>query len=105
MKPTSLEDAVTLIRATFPESELEAWAAQSENVAQAQAHFALGLWVRNNWVYGDGSPLATKIIEAAVIIDADNVSSIITSALWRVLNGFPCPSIEELLQRSPQRAK
>jgi hypothetical protein len=105
MKPSSLEDAVTLIRANFPESELQAWAAQSEDVARVQAHFALGLWVRNTWVYGDGSPLATKIMEADWSIQADDVSSIIISALWRVLNGFPCPSIEELLRPSPQRAK
>ncbi len=98
MKPSSLEDAVTLIRAKFPESELQAWAAQSEDAARFKAHFELGLWVRNNWVYGNGSPLATRIKEAAWFVHDDDISRMIVRALWRVLNGLPCPTIEELLR-------
>ena len=98
-KPSSIEDAVSAIRAAFPETELQSWARQTEAEACAQAHFGLGAWIRNNWVYGSGSPLVTKIREAAVLIHDDDISWVIVRGVWRLLNGVPCLSIEELLDR------
>ena len=97
MKPSSLEEAVACIRAMFPESELRAWAAQSETEAQAQAHFNLGLWVRNNWVHGGGSPLAGSIRDAMWFIHDDDISTMVIRALWENLNGRSCSSIDTLL--------
>jgi hypothetical protein len=48
LKPISLQDAVDIIRATFPEEELQAWANQPESAAGVEAHFGLGTWIRNN---------------------------------------------------------
>jgi hypothetical protein len=47
-KPSSLQDAVDIIRATFPEKELQAWAEQPESSTEALAHFGLGSWIRSN---------------------------------------------------------
>jgi hypothetical protein len=95
--PTSLGEAVEAIRAEFPEAELRAWASQTEGSAEVQAHFGLGLWIRNQWFHGAGSPLAAQIQRAAHCeMHPDDVSSIIVRALWRVLNGQPCPTIEQL---------
>lgn len=96
MKPSSLQEAVAIIQGNFPTAELQEWAAQSEDAARNQAHFELGLWVRNEWVHG-GSPLATEIKSVARFVHDDDISSIIIKALWRVLNGAPCPSIKEML--------
>jgi hypothetical protein len=98
-KPSSIEDAVSAILAAFPEAELQSWARQSEDEACVQAHLSLGAWIRNNWVYGDGSPLVTKIREAAVLIHDDDISLVIVRGVWRLLNGVPGVSIEELLDR------
>jgi len=98
LKPLSLQDAVDIIRATFPEEELQAWADQPENAAADQAHFALGAWIRNNWVHGAGSPLAIHIKEITRYVHSDDISDVVIKALWRVLNGSVCPSIEELLR-------
>ncbi len=97
MKPTPLEDAVRMIRTTFPELALRDWATRPEDEACLQAHFVLGLWVRNMWVHGEGSPLARRIKAAAWFVHDDDISKMVIRALWRVLNGFPCPSVEELL--------
>lgn len=103
LRPLSLQDAVDIIRATFPEEELQAWSDQPEGSAGAQAHFELGVWIRNNWVYRAGSPLAVHIKEVAWFIHDDDISSVVIKALWRVLNGSVCPSIEELLGPSQRR--
>ncbi|HCI14014.1 MAG: hypothetical protein A2063_03560 [Gallionellales bacterium GWA2_60_142] len=103
IRPSSLHGAVGIIRATFPAEELQAWAAQPEGSAGGQAHFELGMWIRNNWVHGSGSPLATQIEKFAGVIDADQISAAIVKALWRVLNGLPCSEIEELVKPSQSR--
>jgi hypothetical protein len=102
-KPITLQDAVDIIRVSFPEEELQVWATESESSANALAHFVLGTWIRNNWVHGAGSPLAVRIKEAYWFIQADEVSSMVIRALWRVLNGLPCPSIEALLSPAQLR--
>lgn len=96
MKPSSLEEAFAILQSTFHALELQEWSAQSESSAISQAHWTLGMWVRNQWVYG-GSPLVEEIKSAAGVIHDDDVSSIIIKALWHVLNGAPCPTIEELI--------
>lgn len=95
MKPSTLQEAISIIQATFPAAELRAWAAQPEHIASFQAHFELGLWIRNQWVYG-GSPMYTEIERATLIIHTDDISDIVIKALWDVLNGKPCPTISEL---------
>lgn len=97
MKPSTLEEAVALIQSQFPAEQLSEWAKESEDMAGVLAHFDLAMWIRNNWVYGDGSPLSDKIRQQALFIDADGISSVIVSALWRHLNGMPCGSIAEHL--------
>lgn len=98
LKPLSLQDAVDIIRATFPEEELQTWANQPESAAGVEAHFWLGTWIRNNWVFGAGSPLAAHIKEITKYVHNDDISAVVIKALWRVLNGSVCPSIEELLR-------
>lgn len=98
IKPSTLQEAVAAIRATFPASELEEWAAQPAPIAQAFAHFELGAWIRNEWVYGSGSPLADHVLQRNNwLLNPDTISGIIIDALWLVLNGQPCPRLEEIL--------
>ena len=99
MKPSTLQEAVSFIQASFPADELKAWAAQPETSAQMQAHWSLGMWVRNQWVHG-GSPLATEIKSIAWFVHDDDISSYVTKALWHVLNGERCPQLKELVPSS-----
>ena len=106
--PSSLSEAVSLIRNAFPADDLAGWAAQPEDTAVLQAHFGLGLWVRNNWIYGGGSPLAGNMTREAWKIGVvrathpDDMSALVLRALWRVLNGEACPTIEDLLRPPPK---
>lgn len=95
MKPSSLEEAIAIIREEFLEKNINKWAALSEDKACSQAHFSgVGVWIRNEWVYGGSCPLVYKIREHDQFIHNDNISDIIVKALWQVLNGYSCPSIK-----------
>lgn len=96
MKPSTLEESVLLIRAAFPVEKLQAWANLPENEANIQAHFCLGMWIRNNWVH-PGSPLVSNIRSIAFNIHDDDISSIVIEALLQVLRGEPCPELQELI--------
>jgi hypothetical protein len=98
MKPSSLQEAVLIIQATFPAQELQAWASLPQDKALVQAHFELGLWIRNQWVHG-GSPLVTEIRSIAWSIHDDDFSSIVLRSLWQVINHAPCPDLQELLSK------
>ena len=97
MQPSSLDEAIALIISEFEENDLREWAKAPEAEACFEAHFGLGMWIRNNWVYGEGTVLFDGIRNASSsFIHDDDVSEVIVRALWRVLNGRPMPSIEEL---------
>ena len=100
MRPSSIQEAVSIIQKKFPAKQLENFASQPESIACVQAHFDLGMWIRNNWFYGSGSPLAKKMLEIDWTLDADQMSSLIIKSLWQVLNGQPCPTINELVNRA-----
>ena len=95
--PSTLSEAIGIIRATFPEAELAAWANRPMDEAVLDAHFALGAWIRNEWIFDEESQLVKRIRESTAYIHDDDVSSLILEALWRVLNDEDCPSIERLL--------
>jgi hypothetical protein len=99
MKPSSLQEAVSIIQANFSQEELREFASQSEQLARVSAHWSIGVWVRNNWIH-DGSPLAAEVKNIAWFVHDDDISSYIIIALWRVLNGESCPLLKDLLPES-----
>lgn len=99
MKPSSLQEAVLIIKANFSEEELQEFASQPEDSARVNAHWTIGVWIRNNWVH-EGSPLAIEVKNSAWFVHDDDISSYVLIALWRVLNSKPCPLLKELLPQS-----
>ena len=98
-KPTTLDEAVEILRSRYAEDELASWAAEPLDEALWKAHFQLGLWIRNEWVHEDPAPLVARILSLAAPAHPDTVSEYVLEALWRVLRGEDCPMIEELLER------
>ena len=97
-KPCSLAEAIAMIREEFPEADLLTWAAKPELGAVIEAHFGIGMWIRNQWAYGEGCPLVFKLREHSYIFRLeDEVSSIILEGLWRFLNGEKDLTIEQLI--------
>ena len=97
--PTTLAEAVEILRSALPQDQLVAWAAQSFDEALSDAHFQLGLWIRNAWVHSGPAPFVRRMRELVFCVHDDDISGSVLEALWRVLNGERCPTIEELLER------
>jgi hypothetical protein len=98
-KPHTLAEAVEILRSRYPQDQLDAWAVEPLPEALWKAHFQLGLWIRNKWIYEDPAPLVARFQSVAFPAHPDAISEHILEAFWRVLNGEECPTIEELLER------
>ena len=86
-KPRTLREAAEIVRATFPPEKLEGWSQLPLDDACMQAHFNLGMWIRNEWIHQDPAPLAVRIQETIVLGNADTISGLIVEGIWRILNG------------------
>lgn len=83
--PATLEQVIALIKTQFDIAELMEWASEPMQRAIISAHFALGMWIRNTLVYGQGS-LFAKMLEAEGLC-ADDISSLVLKALLDDLQG------------------
>ena len=96
-KPSTLREAAQIVRETFPPEKLERWSKLPLDDACMQAHFGLGMWIRNNWVHQDPAPLAVRIREGIAFGNADTVSGLIVEGIWRIMNGEDDLTVEALL--------
>jgi hypothetical protein len=84
--PNNVEEAVRALQELRPEAELRKFAVLSEFEALAGAHFGIGLFVRNQWLYPPGSPLAAQLrAELDLAYNEDSASDLVLRALWRTL--------------------
>lgn len=85
--PADLDDCFAQLRKLLSADEI----AKMRNGAEADMidyHLSLGLWIRNSWVYPDGSRLR-KWFNARGIFHPDDMSGIILDSWWRHLNARP----------------
>lgn len=86
-KPTTLQDAVTALKALLPPQQLDTVRVSSvEDLIRF--HFNLGSYIRNLWVHRNGSPLTARIrARGGKVAEGDALSNLIIEALWHDLNG------------------
>jgi hypothetical protein len=85
--PSSLSEALREFDQMLPESVKVSMRCGSED-DMSRYHFALGLWVRNNWGLWAGGPLAEYFRELG-INHPDDMSGIILTSYWRQLQERP----------------
>lgn len=95
--PTSIAEAVQMIRGAFPASELQSWLEEPESGAMISAHFGLGMWLRNQWIHVKGCPLADEYRAYTSFADGDEVSSMMVEDIWRHMKGL------EPIERTPDK--
>lgn len=73
-KPHTLQEAVDIILLTFDGEDFRAWASSKP---RRGLQFGLGMWIRNQWAYGESSPL----YQHTVNLDPDRFSRVVLKAL------------------------
>lgn len=101
--PATLEQVIALIKTQFDIAELVEWASEPLQSAIISAHFALGMWIRNTLVYGDGSLFAKTLENDG--LNADDISSLVLKALRDDLQGHLKPLSYYLESESRFRLK
>jgi hypothetical protein len=67
------------------------------NDSLRNAHFTIGRWIRNNWIYGERDTSLVLYFNKLGIYHPDDISSIILTSLFRKLTGKPI-NLEEQVE-------
>lgn len=84
----TLDEAIEYLLAALPEKDLERIASMEKGEFLAEAHFGLGMWIRNNLGLWAGGPLAKDLEENHMCFMADDMSHVILKALWERLQNL-----------------
>ncbi len=85
-KPVNLKEAVNQLKVIQHDTVKQKIIEMSENDFIANAHFGLGMWIRNNWGLWKGNELA-KYFNSIGIYHPDDMSGIILTSYYRELHG------------------
>ena len=84
-KPVSLEEAVEQLKFIHHDSTKNKILIMTEDEFLGNAHFGLGMWMRNNWGLWKGKELA-KYFNSIGIYHPDDMSGIILTSYYRELH-------------------
>lgn len=82
--PESLEDCMKILESVVSAKDKYKIMNSFENEFIMAAHFQLGLWIRNEWIYNPECHIS-KIFPLG--IHEDDQSTIILKSFWRYLRG------------------
>ena len=83
--PENLDECFSELGKVIKKEDLEAFKNKKEDTAVSDAHFGIGVWIRNNWGLWANSPLV-KYFNGLGIFHPDDMSSIILTSFHRFLN-------------------
>jgi hypothetical protein len=86
--PNTLDEAFTSLDVSLKPEQRLAFMQRPEREAIMEAHFAVGLYIRNQWLRSGKSALA-KLLHEKGAQSYDDMSSMILHSYWRHLNGKP----------------
>lgn len=84
--PKNLDEAVQYFQQQWTQAELDSFKNKPERDAVIELHRGTGMWIRNNWVYGDRDTALRNYFKDLGIYAPDDISSIILTSLHRTLN-------------------
>jgi|ERR1700722_3779559 len=86
--PNTLDEAFTSLDGSLKPEERLAFMKRPELEAVTLAHFAVGLYIRNQWLRSGKSTL-TSLLLAKGAQSFDDMSAMILTSYWRHLHGKP----------------
>jgi hypothetical protein len=84
--PKTVAEAIQTLEVMVPPAQRKSLMERSEAEALTEAHFGLGMYIRNNWFRSGKSDLPRLLGEAGAK-SMDDMSALILSAYWRHLHG------------------
>lgn len=111
--PSNLDDAISIIKRSTPDEELESIKAMTENKFSSLAHFGFGMGIRNKWHlwwsidlaeqyrdknYPQTKPAIVEFFNNLGIYHADDMSGIIVTTFYRDIAGIDI-NLDEQVQR------
>lgn len=84
--PKDLDEAVLYFQQHWTQAELDSFKNKPEKDAVIELHRGTGMWIRNNWVYGDRDTALRNYFKDLGVYAPDDISSIILTSLHRTLN-------------------
>lgn len=87
--PTNLSEAVDILIASMEKEDKEYILKTDLDQLTCEAHFGLGLAIRNTWIYRDDSSLGKYLFENCGLLDPDDMSSGVLDAFFRKVKGLP----------------
>lgn len=85
-KPKTLEEAIFQLEKLHHDTVKVKITAMTEEQFTIGSHFAMGMWIRNNWRLWGGGKLS-KYFNSIGIFHADDMSGIILTSYYRHLKG------------------
>jgi hypothetical protein len=86
--PHTMDQAYSALDRLLSPSERSQFAGQPEQQAVTDAHFGLGMHMRNEWFRSGGSSLVGTLHKLGAR-HFDDMSSMVLTSYWRHLNGKP----------------
>ena len=87
--PRDINEAIEYFNTTWNDKQKEEFRKKPERDAVTELHFSVGLWIRNNWIYGNRDKSLNDYFHKLGIPSVDDVSSIILTSFHRKLNNKP----------------
>ena len=93
--PKNLDECIEILKKETDVGEVKSWASMSEKKASALAHHQVGRHLRNDWglwggeAYNEESTAIHKWFNGLGIKHGDDISGIILTSFYRVLNNKP----------------
>jgi hypothetical protein len=84
--PKNLDEAILYLQEKWAKNEIDTFKDKPEQYAVAELGFGAGMWIRNNWVYGNRNKALRKYFDSLGIHHPDDISAIILTSLHRTLN-------------------
>jgi hypothetical protein len=84
--PRDLNESVAYFEKHWSSRQLDAFKNKNEKKAVAELHMSVGMWIRNNWIYGNRNPQLVKFFDSLNFRHQDDISSTILRSLHRKLN-------------------
>lgn len=87
--PKDIEEAVAYFEKRWSKKDKKKFSDKPEKRAVLDAHFGVGMWIRNEWIRGNRDTLLINHFNSLGIYHPDDMSSIILTSLHRKLNNKP----------------